>query len=568
MAKVAAAWLLAGLLMACLPGPAIAQATLAERALAAEGERRWDDALALYRTLLAQEPAHPEVWARMATIHASQDRPREALAAIQSALALRPDDVDYLRTAGALASWSGDYGAAREYYEKLSMQTGDPELRLQLGRVTAWGGDTDAAAKTLRAYVEARPDSADGWLELARAHTWRGDAHDALNALDEYRRRFGDSPEAQHVRARALMVAGRPTAAAELLQPLVAQAPSAVDLRVSATLADTQREDARRAFDGLAALTSLAPTSPDTRQTHDIVRASLGSLVEPRLAVYSDSDQLEIAQTAVSGSWALTSGTRLSGGYEYGRYQAPASSGLGLADGSAVTRQLLWAGIAQPIGTATLTATLGEALALDREEPEYSVGIRWRASDTFSARIGHDRTLMAVSPRTLDLGLIQTAERLQILWSPSLRWLVALDGSSRRLSDDNDGWTASVAPQFGLVRSAHLNLDVGGSAYLLATSLDLSNGYYDPQKYENYAATIQPYVKLNDNAGISVFLAVGAQRESGESFRPGVNAAADAVFGIYRAWRFSARVSATQNQRLASGAFGGFSGALTLARRF
>jgi hypothetical protein len=114
-----------------------------------------------------------------------------------------------------------------------------------------------------------------------------------------------------------------------------------------------------------------------------------------------------------------------------------------------------------------------------------------------------------------------------------------------------------------------MNLDLGFSVYQLGTSLDLDNGYYDPGRYENYSLTALPYLKLSENVGIGVVLAGGVQRDDrSPSFRFGANAAAEATFGIYEPWVLKISGSITTNQRLDSGAFKGYGGGVSLARRF
>jgi tetratricopeptide (TPR) repeat protein len=581
---------------------AAAQVRLSDLAVAAEGRGQWDEALSLYATLLEQRPGQADIWVRVADIHAHRGRvgdavqalrhaveakPDEpslrhrlsqayaaagdasaALVAVRAALTLRPDDVAYIQSAAILSTWAADYTAAQQYYRRLYALGHDVEVLLKLGRVSAWRGDTDSASNALQKYLDGRPESREGWLDLARVETWRGNATGAFRALEQYRVRFGDSPEYQSTLARSLVAAGRPNKAIEVLEPLMSGQPATVDLLVVNTLAHTLREDPRAARAALDSLQRLDRANPETRQAEHVLRATLGSRVEPRVSVSSDSDHLYTARTGSSGSLRLPGATRISAGYERTTLRAPRENGLGLSTGGQVTRTTVWSGVTQTLGPATVLARLGDARWLDHRLTEYAIAARVRASDALSARLEHGRNLLAVSPRTLELGLTQQEDHFQVLWTPRLRLHVTTAGTLQRISDGNEQWTVTLAPRYDLVRTARLNLDIGASAYQLHTSHDEPNGYYDPHAYESYTATVHPYFKVSDNVGVSASASFGGQRERGSRFRPGGSGGVEATVGIYQAWLLSAAASATDNQRLASGAYRGVTASLTLVRRF
>jgi hypothetical protein len=120
-----------------------------------------------------------------------------------------------------------------------------------------------------------------------------------------------------------------------------------------------------------------------------------------------------------------------------------------------------------------------------------------------------------------------------------------------------------------MVRTTRLNLDLGLSAYRLGTAQDLTNGYYDPRLYEQYAVTVYPYFKLAENVGIAVSAALGTQREeTSRPFRFGGSVSSEATFGIYEPWVLKVGGSATLNRRLDSGAYRGLGAHVLLVRRF
>jgi hypothetical protein len=112
-------------------------------------------------------------------------------------------------------------------------------------------------------------------------------------------------------------------------------------------------------------------------------------------------------------------------------------------------------------------------------------------------------------------------------------------------------------------------VDLGAVVSQLGTTTNLDNGYYDPKRYEYYAAAAFPYWKIRESIGVGVSLALGAQRDNiSPRFRFGGNATVEATLGIYDSWVFKVNGGGIFNQRLGSGAFRGYGAGVSLIRRF
>jgi hypothetical protein len=112
-------------------------------------------------------------------------------------------------------------------------------------------------------------------------------------------------------------------------------------------------------------------------------------------------------------------------------------------------------------------------------------------------------------------------------------------------------------------------VDLGAVVSQLGTTTNLDNGYYDPNRYEYYAAAADPYWKIREGIGVGVSLALGARRDDiSPRFRFGGNATVEAAFGIYDPWVFKVSGGGIFNQRLGSGAFRGYGASVSLIRRF
>jgi tetratricopeptide (TPR) repeat protein len=523
------------------------------------------------RDAAAANPTDATFLSRLSQAYAVGNQPEAALAAIEGALALQPERPEYLRARAVLATWAAHYDRARDSYRQLArVQPLELDVILNYARVSAWAGDTNTAVSEYRKYLAGRPDAADAWLELARTESWRGNYASALDALSTYRERFGESPAYLSELAGVMASGGRPSRASHLLTPLLLATPDSYELNLTRTVALARQHRAREAFDALTILRALAPDPIGLRSAERVVRAELASSAEPRVSMYSDSDRLVVQRFAPAVTLALSSGTRISGGYERTRLESAIGSGLEQLDGSssAFVEQLN-VGLAQKIGRVSFAGQFGQATVDGRARTTYGAGIQVRPLDTLFLAAERTDGLFVVSPRTVGLGITQVAHHLQAEWTLGMRYYVAVDAIHQQLSDGNERLELTVSPRRTIARRAGFNLDMGVSAYRLETTRDLNNGYYDPRRYEYYAITAFPYFKVSENVGVGLTMAGGAQRDAiSPSFQFGGTISGEATFGIYAPWLLKVNSSATMNQRLESGGFRGFGAGVALVRRF
>jgi Flp pilus assembly protein TadD len=503
--------------------------------------------------------------ARLSQAHAAANEPAAALRAIGRALAIQPQNPEYLRSFAVLATWVGSYGAAEETFETLAaLQPDDESVLLNLARVRSWSGDTDAAVETYRRYLRRAPATPEPWLELATAESWRGNFAGAVNTLESYRSRFGESPAYAVTLARVYAAAGRPSRAVALLDPL----PADYDVQVARTIALTVKRNVGAARASLASVRQLDAANVQTRNAERLLRATLGSAIHPQVSFYSDSDRVRTFAVAPTASVMLSSGTRIAAGWGRHVLQGTAASGLGRTDGRSAKHDHVWAELGQTLGPLTLSGRAGSARIDGFDRTPYEVGARLQVTDTLGVGATRREGFMLTSPRALELGLTERRHQIDAAWTPTLRLTVLGEATHQELSDGNRRWETRIAPQWAVARRASINLDLGAAAYRLATDIDLANGYYDPRVYEAYQVTAYPYLKISENVGTSIALAIGGQREQGMPFRLGGSGAAELTVGIYRAWLLRVSGSVTHNFRQESGAFRGSAGSIALVKRF
>ena len=510
-------------------------------------------------------------WVELSQAFAVADQPAEALEAIEKAYQLSPDSVDFLRARATLATWSGDYGRARDSYERLArLQPDDHDVVLNLARVAAWAGKTDAAVDAYMRYLRLEPNAAGALIELARTEGWRGNYGAALRRLEEYRVRSGADESYSREKAAILVGAGRPDEGLDILEPLLRQHPDDYDLNVTRTIALTSLQRRREAA---ASLQTVRRLQPDTHQTHSaerLYRAALAPTIDPGFRIYSDSSTLRVERLTPRATVAFARGTTLGVGSEHVRLTASQGSRLEQVDGTESARHdHIWVSAAQRFNRVAVRGRIGQARTDARDLTPYEIAADVTPADGLTFSLGRDAGFFVVSPRTVGLGLSQISHRASLGWAPGIRWQIAADVWRQSLSDGNQRWEFTVSPRYGLVRTALVNLDLGATVSQLRTTTNYENGYYDPARYEFYAVTANPYWKAGESTGFGLSLGIGAQRDDfSPSFRPGGNATAEATFGIYDPWALKVSAGTTVNQRLGSGAFRGYGAGVTVIRRF
>jgi Flp pilus assembly protein TadD len=575
MAQVIARTLVLASLVWGAPGVAAAQGTSDAWVQIADSEAQRGNLPAAIEALekaVLASPANASLYARLSQTYASAGYAKAALRAIEGALVLKPNEPDYIRARATLATWAGDYPGARHSYRQLQAMTpGDPEIALGMARVSAWSGDTNQAVKQYKRYLAGNQSNLAVWLELAKTESWRGNSNGALAAIEAYKSHGGETDRYVAETAAVLASAGRPGKAVELVDGLLAHAPASYDLNLTRAIALASQERPKAARESLGIMRQLAPDRPETRTTERMLRALLSSSAQAPFTIYSDSDNLTVQRFAPRAVVGLGDGTQLSAGYERSHLEARTNSGLeGLAGQTRGQYDHMWAGAAQRFGAITVNGQAGYATTNGAHgKTTYGIGLVVRAADSLRFTLSRASAPLVVSPRTLDLGLVAVAHRAQADWTPTLQTHIVFDASFQELSDGNRRWEVTFSPRQTVARLAGFNLDLGASVYRLESSDDFDHGYYDPRRYEYYAASIYPYLKVRENVGLGVTAALGVQRDNtSPSFHFGGNVGAEATFGIYQPWVVKLNGSATLNGRLDSGAFHGFGAGAALVRRF
>jgi tetratricopeptide (TPR) repeat protein len=138
-----------------------------ERGNALLNEKKWAEARAEYEGAMAKledQQFHPMILRAIANTYYQEGKVNEAIATLQKALALKPDDVDTLKLTADLLIAAGREAEAQQYMAKLPAGTKmDPNSVLNLGIKAFNDGKMDDALARFEQVVKENPDLPDGY---------------------------------------------------------------------------------------------------------------------------------------------------------------------------------------------------------------------------------------------------------------------------------------------------------------------------------------------------------------------------------------------------------------------
>ena len=585
--------------------PTLAQ-TVPDAAIAAEEQKDWSAAASVYRDALEADPDRTDLWRRLADVLASDDqpeaaaeamdravetepddaelrlqasaawaqanRPARALAHCEAATDLRPDDISVLRICARQANWVGDSQAVVLMQQRIHEATGEPADLKAYARALGGAGELDESVALFEDYLAGDPDDAEALLDYATIQTWRGAYADAADTLAHYREVHGEDSEWAARSARLLAWAHRPTAARPLNDELLSADPDNYEHLYTRMLILRGEKRHSEAIEALEPLKRLRPESRDTldaiRSTHAFLRSNVGIEAGYR----DDADDISLRRFAVKGRWSLTPETYLYGRLEHRDVRAEAGSPfVGVEGDTGIDIEQGWVGarhrinplveIGGDVGTASIDGGGGEVGL-------YGLYADLRPLDNLWVDLSTTRRVWDVSPLSASLGLAMRDYRARIHWQPTLRHFVNAEVAHGRLNDGNRRDELFVNPYRAMLRSEHLNLDLGVSAHWQDYDRDLDNGYYDPTDYRRFALTAVGYWKFSDDDGMNVTLSPGWHTDDSLSdYEFGTDVSVELINGIYRDW-YSRLSLAYSDRSQTTGRYDAYSINWELLRRF
>ncbi len=261
------------------------------------GAGRHAEMAALAAQAAQRHPQDGLAWKALGTALLAQGH--DALAALQRAAALLPQDVEVLSNLGGLLAARGEFEAAAQHHRAaLTLRPGFAEAHSNLGDVLASLGRWDEAAASCLLALHLRPTLAAAHCNLGRARAGQGRLDEAAAS---YRQAIGLQPrlaQAHHGLGLALQAQGRLDAAAASLREALRWRPQhlGAQFQLALLLAEQGRFD-----DAVAAYRQLLVIEPGHAQALANLGAALMALGRPAdaAAAFEQSLQRQPAQPAV-----------------------------------------------------------------------------------------------------------------------------------------------------------------------------------------------------------------------------------------------------------------------------
>ncbi len=519
------------------------------------------------------ESGEAGVHARLSQQYSMTNQPVKALAEIEEAVRLAPDNPDYLKARAQIANWLGRYRIAGESYERLlALTPKGSSYGLMLARSRTWQGDLDGAARAYRDYVQTHGEDSGALLEFARVEGWRGNLAAGIKLLDLYEQRFPALPKADNDRARLLAWANKPRTASRINDELLVKQPDDYELNATRTIALDKANDKREAVKSLKTLKALRPDSAEVGEIARYVNTPL----RPDLTVYGryyeDADSQTMWEESARAGYSLSPATRVGVMGDWWQLSADPGSGLENRDGSSRAEYQK--------GMVSIAHAFRPSLWVDASAGVAGVGgsdsrfvydllVGGRLGEDLKVSLEQERDNLLISARSASLGITRDTSRVQVEWTPGLDTTVAGLFRYDDYSDGNERWEAVLGPRRSVVRSQLLDLDLGVRGMVFGYNKDLNSGYYDPSLYEQYALTAFSYWKFTQDSGLSLIGAAGYCRDdSMNHYDFGWSGDAELILGANRRWSAKAGGHYMENFRSEGGSYHALAVDLSITRRF
>jgi opacity protein-like surface antigen len=175
-----------------------------------------------------------------------------------------------------------------------------------------------------------------------------------------------------------------------------------------------------------------------------------------------------------------------------------------------------------------------------------------------------------ISPKSSSLGVERTHSGALVEYRPNLSVTVLAQAEYDLFSSSNKRWSALIAPRVAVERNEKWSMDLGVRLWNFGFDKNLNEGYYNPDLFESYMATV--YVNYRFNSDNELFVMGGAgivKDDTMSSYKFGTNIDLVGTVGIYQDWKFQLKAGYMNNQNESVGGFyDAYYTGLSIVRRF
>lgn len=152
----------------------------------------YSESVQTYSEAITLDPDNATLYQTLSQIHAANNEPVKALAAIDMALKIEPNNSDFLKSKAQFAYWLKDNSLALQTYQKLlsiSKETGQStdslDLFMQIGSLYNQSKQYAKATKLYEQALLTYPNNAGLYYALAQTYAAAKTPHDALLAINK-----------------------------------------------------------------------------------------------------------------------------------------------------------------------------------------------------------------------------------------------------------------------------------------------------------------------------------------------------------------------------------------------
>ncbi len=535
--------------------------------------KQYINAIIVLKKIEKKRPKDAELCKRISILYAMDNKPREALVYIQKAITLDPTNLEYIKSQGDLAHWIGDSELVIESYSKVLSHKPDDELLLKIALNRSWKGELDLAYQDFEKYFLRNKGNAQAYLNYAKNEIWRGDYAHAEEILEIYKKRFGDTDDLKKIEIDLYTRAEWPDRSKTLLVPLMKKYPEDYNLFYFKALREYYNHEPIKAVKSYETVKKLRPDSQDTKDLYTYITVREKSYMEADGFYYNDSDDITHARYGVKGSYIIT--PELSVYLRYWQDYLKAEEGspfLTFDNKSSIRVDHIGIGVKQTISTL-LTYDLQVGYAQIESNENDTMYILANAyldvNDQNDLHLSFIQDYYPISPLSVSLGIKESRFTIEHNYRPDFIYTIVSLLSYTDFSDDNNRWMAIFAPRKSMLRSQEHKLDVGVRAWLYGFDKDTHYGYYAPELYESYNATLFYTYKQSQDNEFTIMGAVGVIKDDSMSNYE-FSYSIDGVgrIGIYKNIYLKLRAGYTNNSRSLGPSYSGTYGGATLQYRF
>ncbi|MCJ7766474.1 MAG: tetratricopeptide repeat protein, partial [Thiovulaceae bacterium] len=380
----------------------------------------------------------------------------KALAAINDAVLLDPNNIRYLNTRLHAAGAANNVGFAVDSAERVyALQPNNDAVLLELARAMVWQNKLNGAARYYASYYDEHPKEKEVDIEYAQVQMWRGDYAASVAILDRYEADFGSDDQYSMTKADALAWGNRPSQSFELLSPILQSEDDNYNANYINTVALHKHREPIAALESLEKVEKIDPDSRENIFLRKFVTTPLRPSVTGGVEYRFDSDRVSIASAVLGGKYFISPVTDVYANWrmDYLRVTGDKEPVYNQLDGSNDGyHSALTAGVSHRFSPLLMAnGYVGAAKAESHSEAVYGAGVSLVPLDQLSLLFSYDHRYFVISPRTVGLGLTDDALQATVHWEPTLSVYADLSAGYDLISDDNTRWNVSVSPKMAFV---------------------------------------------------------------------------------------------------------------------